>query len=55
LVPFLLEGVALTPGLMQSDGIHPRAVAQPRLLDNVWPFLKPLLKQDSAPLAQQNN
>jgi acyl-CoA thioesterase-1 len=55
LVPFLLEGVALTPGLMQSDGIHPRAAAQPHLLDNVWPFLKPLLKQDSAPLAQQYN
>ncbi len=54
LVPFLLEGVALTPGLMQSDGIHPRAVAQPRLLENVWPFLEPLLKQDSAPLARQS-
>jgi len=54
LVPFLLEGVALTPGLMQSDGIHPLAVAQPRLLENVWPFLKPLLKQDSAPLARQS-
>lgn len=54
LVPFLLEGVALTPGLMQSDGIHPLAVAQPRLLENVWPFLKPLLRQDSAPLARQS-
>lgn len=43
LMPFLLEGVALTPGLMQSDGLHPTAQAQPRLLDNVWPKLRPLL------------
>lgn len=53
LVPFLLEGVALTPGLMQPDGIHPRADAQPRLLDNVWPYLEPLLKPETAPLARQ--
>jgi len=42
-VPFFLEGVALQPGLMQADGLHPTAAAQPRLLDNVWPALKPLL------------
>ena len=44
LVPFLLEGVALNPALMQSDGLHPRAVAQPRILANVWPKLLPLIK-----------
>jgi Lysophospholipase L1 and related esterases len=43
LVPFFLEGVALDAGLMQGDGIHPTAAAQPRLLDNVWPALEPLL------------
>ena len=43
LVPFFLEGVATRPELMQRDGIHPVATAQPRLLDNVWPYLKPLL------------
>lgn len=43
LVPFFLEGVALEPGLMQGDGLHPTAAAQPRLLDNVWPALRPLL------------
>ncbi|MCA0975318.1 arylesterase [Halomonas denitrificans] len=43
LVPFLLEGVALTPELMQDDGIHPTAEAQPIMLDNVWPALSPLL------------
>lgn len=43
LVPFFLEGVALQPGLMQADGLHPTAKAQPRLLENVWPALEPLL------------
>ncbi len=44
LVPFLLQSVALKPELMQSDGLHPTAPAQPALLDTVWPHLKPLLK-----------
>jgi acyl-CoA thioesterase-1 len=43
LVPFVLEGVGGVPAMMQSDGLHPAAVAQPKLLDNVWPALKPLL------------
>ncbi len=43
LVPFLLDGIALNPALMQADGIHPNAAGQPRLLDAVWPALKPLL------------
>lgn len=43
LVPFLLEGVAGDPALMQDDGIHPRAAAQGRILDNVWEVLAPLL------------
>ena len=43
LVPFLLEGAAGLPLMTQADGIHPTAAAQPRLLDNVWPVLKPLL------------
>lgn len=46
LVPFLLEGVALEPGLMQDDGLHPTAQAQPRLLDNVWPVLERALAAD---------
>lgn len=41
--PFILEGVALTPAMMQSDGIHPNADAQPRILDNVWPYLCTML------------
>ena len=45
LIPFLLEGVAGDPALIQDDGLHPRAKAQPRILDNVWPTLEPLLQQ----------
>ena len=43
LVPFFLDGVALDEGLMQDDGIHPTAAAQPKLLAVVWPRLRPLL------------
>jgi acyl-CoA thioesterase-1 len=43
LVPFLLEGVATRPELMQDDGIHPKAEAQSMLLDNLWPELEALL------------
>ena len=43
LVPFLLQDIALSPALMQADEIHPNALGQPKLLDNVWPSLKPLL------------
>jgi acyl-CoA thioesterase-1 len=43
IVDFFLEGVAETTELMQPDGIHPSAQAQPRILDNVWEGLEPLL------------
>ena len=44
LVPFFLEGVAGVPGLIQADGLHPNEQGQPRLLDNVWAGLRPLLR-----------
>ena len=47
LVPFLLAGVADVPeaeSLFQADRIHPAAAAHPRMLDNVWPVLRPLLR-----------
>ena len=44
LIPFLLDGVAGNPALIQNDGLHPRAEAQPRILDNVWAVLEPELK-----------
>lgn len=40
LVPFLLEGVAGVEGMMQDDGVHPTAAAQPLLLDNAWPAVR---------------
>jgi acyl-CoA thioesterase-1 len=43
LVPFLLEGVANQEQLFQADRIHPTAGAQPIMLSNVWPHVKPLL------------
>ena len=43
LVPFFLDGIALDDSLMLEDGLHPNADAQPKLLEQVWPKLKPLL------------
>jgi acyl-CoA thioesterase-1 len=43
LVPFLLRDIALTPALMQADGVHPNESGQPKLLDNTWPTLQPIL------------
>jgi acyl-CoA thioesterase-1 len=46
LVPFFLAGVAEDRRLMQEDGIHPNAGAQPMLLDTLWPYLEPLLSPE---------
>ena len=43
LVPFLLDGVALNPDLMQDDGLHPKAEGEPRVLENVWKVVAPVL------------
>ena len=43
LVPFLLEGMATKRELFQDDGIHPNEEAQVILLNNVMPYLRPLL------------
>jgi acyl-CoA thioesterase-1 len=42
-VPFLLDKVALSPGMIQADGLHPNAQAQPLLVDALWPTLQPML------------
>ena len=47
LVPFFLKGVGDDPDPLkwfQADRIHPNEAAQPRLLANVWPILKKLIK-----------
>ena len=43
--PFFLEKIALAPGMMQADGLHPTAKAQPIMLDTLWPALLPLLER----------
>jgi len=45
LVPFLLDGIATDAALMQTDGIHPNAEAQPRIVANVLPVLHTLLRK----------
>ncbi len=44
LVPFIYEGFATDRSAFQSDGIHPNPTAQARMLDNVWPKLRPMLR-----------
>lgn len=46
LVPFLLKGLDDTERWFQPDRIHPNREAQPVMLRNVWPVLKPMLKAD---------
>ncbi|MFZ9708210.1 MAG: arylesterase [Steroidobacteraceae bacterium] len=43
--PFFLERIALEPGMLQADGLHPTAKAQPVMLETLWPTLRPLLRR----------
>lgn len=47
-IEFFMEGVALNEELMQDDGIHPNAEAQPVLLDNAWPIIHEALTERAA-------
>lgn len=49
LVPKMLDGVAENRALMQADGMHPIAEAQPQVMMNIWAGLKTLVKQDMKP------
>lgn len=42
-LPFMLEDVALNKSLMQDDGLHPNKDGQPLVLQNILPYLQPLL------------
>ena len=44
LLPFLLEPLGADIGDFQPDDLHPTAAAQPKILDHVWPALRPLLR-----------
>ena len=45
MIPFLLEGVAMVPGMMQQDGIHATAVGNQKVADTVLAKTKPFLKK----------
>jgi acyl-CoA thioesterase-1 len=47
-VPYLFDGFGEKLEYFQADLIHPTAEAQPRILDNVWPALQPLLAEPKA-------
>ncbi|MBF5040529.1 arylesterase [Methylophilus sp. 13] len=42
-IPFFLDGVSGHSDLVLEDGLHPNVNAQRKILENVWPTLKPLL------------
>lgn len=44
LVRFDIADVADRPGMLQDDGVHPTAAAQPWMLELVWAELRPLLE-----------
>jgi len=46
LVPFMLNGFATDSSYFQNDHLHPTAAAQPLILDNIWPYLQPMLNHD---------
>ena len=49
---FFLKDVAGNRQLVQADGLHPTAAAQPRLLDNAWEILQqPLTEMCQATIA----
>lgn len=41
--PFFLETVALEPGMMQQDALHPNEEAQPKILQRLQPLIEQLL------------
>lgn len=43
-IPFILDDIALVKELMQPDGLHPNAKAQPLIVDKIWRHLLPLIK-----------
>lgn len=45
LIPFLLEGIGGNENLVQRDGIHPTAEAQPIIVNNVLPELEKMLQR----------
>lgn len=53
LLPFLLDGFGTDPLSFQSDGVHPVAAAQARIVENIWTPLAPLLSKPGARQARK--
>jgi acyl-CoA thioesterase-1 len=45
LMPFLLDGVAAEPRVLQPDGLHPNAAGHQIIAEKLWPYLRPLLRR----------
>ena len=44
LIPFQLEELAVTEGMIQEDGLHPTALAQPSIKEVVREYIQPLMQ-----------
>ncbi len=45
LIPFQLEELAVTEGMIQEDGLHPTALAQPVIKEVIRGYIQPLMNQ----------
>jgi len=45
LIPFQLEELAITEGMIQEDGLHPTALAQPVIKEVIKGYIQPLMDQ----------
>mgnify|MGYP000368324694 FL=1 len=45
LIPFQLEELSVTEGMIQEDGLHPTALAQPRIKEVVRRYIEPLMRK----------
>ena len=48
LIPFQLEELAVTEGMIQEDGLHPTALAQPIIKEVIKDYLEPLMNSHSS-------
>lgn len=46
--PFFIETVIFKKELIQADGLHPKASAQPLILQRIWPQLQQLLSPNNS-------
>jgi|TARA_B110000259_G_scaffold130658_1_gene147404 acyl-CoA thioesterase-1 len=44
LIPFQLEELSVTEGMIQEDGLHPTALAQPIIKDVIKGYIQPLMQ-----------